>query len=617
MNLTPTHNPMAMMTTAPDTCTQVANGVHILVQFDEEYCHAAYLNDVMNHRFSFNGETYCFESPINWLENPSQDLEWHILLHKFYYAVGLAREFNQTDDARYLLCFQNLVQSWMEQTPPGFIATDVTGRRVQNWIYAWYLFNGTERHAFGKNFKKLFLVSLAEQVNYIIQNLAPARNHRTLELYAVFLAGIAFPCIDQSAHWREVAIREMVFNIESDLLADGVHCELATDYHHIVLRNYLLFYQLAQLNGLSLDPKVRPQLCKALTYSMHVHRPDGYIPALSDSDSRSYLYLLEWGAKLFDRDDFAFVASFGKRGQAPKSANIVFESSGYVVLRSPWDTDEPYRHGRYLVLDCGPIGAGNHGHLDSLNIEIAAFGHPLIVDPGRYTYNESGATNWRARFRSTRAHNTVTVDDQDQAIYHNAGTSKKKICEPHPQTSLVSSQVRGYMPYLRGRVTSPNYDAVHDRHIWFPRSRYWLILDSLAANKLHQYDLRFQLTNAAMGAVERMDHGEVTEIRSPRLTMLFFSRSTHISIEQGFTSVTYGIKQKAPLIRVQATSATARFLTLLCPYKQVPPAVVIKSQPKGTSVTVTMENQSDTWCWDPDPASLVLASSWCNRTWFI
>ena len=474
---------MAMMIT-PDTRTQLARDVHILVQFDEEYCHADYFNDVMNHRFSFNGETYCFESPINWLENPSQDLEWHILLHKFYYAVGLAREFTQTDDARYLLCFQDLVQSWIEQTPPGFIATDVTGRRVQNWVYAWYLFHRTERHTFGDDFEKLFLDSLVEQVNYIIQHLAPARNNRTLELYAVFLAGIAFPRLDQSAHWREVAIRKMVFNIESDLLTDGVHCELATDYHHIVLRNYLLFYQLAKLNGIQLDPRVRPHLCKALTYSMHIHRPDGYIPALSDSDSRSYLYLLEWGATLFERDDFAFVASFGKRGQAPKSANIVFESSGYAVLRSPWVTDEPYLHGRYLVFDCGPIGVGNHGHLDSLSIEIAAFGHPLIVDPGRYTYMESGATNWRARFRSARAHNTVTVDDQDQAIYRNEGTSKKKIREPYPQTSLVSSQVRGYMPYLRGRVTSPNYDAVDDRHIWFPRSRYWLILDSLAANKL-------------------------------------------------------------------------------------------------------------------------------------
>ena len=36
--------------------------------------------------FEFNGETHALPAPIDWLSNPSSDIEWHILLHKFYYG---------------------------------------------------------------------------------------------------------------------------------------------------------------------------------------------------------------------------------------------------------------------------------------------------------------------------------------------------------------------------------------------------------------------------------------------------------------------------------------------------------------------------------------------------
>ncbi len=58
--------------------------------------------------------------------------------------------------------------------------------------------------------------------------------------------------------------------------------------------------------------------------------------------------------------------------------------------------------GQYLVFDCGALGEGNHGHLDCLSFELAAFGRSLIVDPGRYTYFEGGPMNERAAFRGTQ-----------------------------------------------------------------------------------------------------------------------------------------------------------------------------------------------------------------------
>src|SRR5439155_27302958 len=44
-------------------------------------------------------------------------------------------------------------------------------------------------------------------------------------------------------------------------------------------------------------------------------------------------------------------------------------------LRSGWGNGlEPFEDERYLVFDCGPLGRGNHGHLDLLSFEMAAYG---------------------------------------------------------------------------------------------------------------------------------------------------------------------------------------------------------------------------------------------------
>lgn len=40
------------------------------------------LEGLMHGRFEFNGETHSLGDPIDWLHNPSADIEWHILLQK-------------------------------------------------------------------------------------------------------------------------------------------------------------------------------------------------------------------------------------------------------------------------------------------------------------------------------------------------------------------------------------------------------------------------------------------------------------------------------------------------------------------------------------------------------
>ncbi len=567
----------------------------IFPQFEEIYCSADYLSAVLENRFEISGETHSLGSPVDWLTNPSIDIEWHIVLHKFYFAPGLARAFVDTGRIEFLDKFAELIDGWIDTTPIGYIAADVTARRVQNWLYAWHVLR-SGGSALQTEFERKFRASLCEQVEFVARNLAPSRNHRTLELYSMFLAAVMLADSARAAEWLELATTEMSRNIETDLLADGVHCELSTDYHHIVLKNYLLFVRTAHANRISVPEHVYGHIERALEFAMHVHRPDGKIPALSDSDSRSYLELLEWGGDLLDRPDFDFVATGGERGIAPDHCNRAFRDSGYAVLRSAW-AERPFVDARYLVFDAGPIGAGNHGHLDALSFEAFAFGQPLVVDPGRYTYDEAGPIDWRGRFRGTAAHNTVVVDGLEQARYERKGGGRKKIRAPHPHLTL-DANCAARVPILSGTCRSANYAAVHTRHILFPDRRFWWIADILEATNTHHYELGFQLGQAAAAGVDVIEHPGGIEFHAPGVQLLVIGQFDGYDIVDGYISSEYGEKRRAPRVVVRRRDANTALLTLLWPYRETPARLACSAGSGSATCAIDARGAADLWLWE-------------------
>ncbi len=550
---------------------------------DAEECSPERIDGVIAGRFTFVGETHALFDPIDWLENPSRDVEWHILLHKFYYAVGLAQRWQQQGDARALARWQQLIEGWMAQTPPGFIAADVTGRRVQNWIYSLHdLVLATARPApVDPAFWRRLLHSLHVQVEFLCANLTPKRNHRTLELLAIFLAGVVFPEFERATAWRTFALEQTLTNVQADLLEDGVHCELSTDYHHLALRNWMQVRSLAADNGHAVPPALDRALESALEFAMYVHQPSGSMPSFSDGDVRGFLPLLAQGAALFGRADLRFVATGGLEGTPPRQRVAHFANSGYHVVRSGWDGP----HEQHLVFDCGPLGEGNHGHFDALSFELAAHGKALVVDPARFTYSEATTaedpTNWRVHFRGTAAHNTVCVDGQNQTRYeprhvkdasrHAHGSMRHRIAGPGPDTTLREAASGEALDLLHGRCVSHAYRVVHDRCIVFVDRRYWIVSDWLRAppGGLTTYDLavNVQLGAQPQGAASLVIDDDGCRLSSRGLVAAQPRRVGHTSsLTEGWVSQRYGLKHAAPAWRTHMHAQIADFDTVLLPY---------------------------------------------------
>ena len=536
------------------------------------------IDNILENQFEFNGERHRLPGSIQWLTNPSSDREWQILLHKFYYAVGLGMAYHETHEPHYAEKWVELTSSWIGTVPHDFLPSDVAGRRIQNWIFAHYYFvSSGQPHCVTPEFYGSFLESLHHQLSYLRDHVTPARNHRTLELCAIFLAAVVFPEFGESAAWLSWSKDELSKNIQSDLQPDGVHCEQSTDYHHLVLKNYLWIKRLAILNQIRMPEAFDSLVQKALEFSLYCHRPDGMIPALSDGDSRCFLDLLQQGYELYGGEDLLYGASRGVKGQPPATRSNGFPHSGYYVLRSGWgDQDSPYQDERYLIFDCGPLGAGNHGHLDLLSFEAYAYGTPLIVDPGRYTYDESGPVNWRVRFRGTAAHNTVLVDGRNQTRYE-WKKNRFKISGPEPDREIKAFIHEPGLDYLHGIARSHEYPVVHERKVLLINREYWVLVDLLRATDSHTYDLLFHLSPPAQERVSVMASDDTLSIHSPQLILAQpLIPNVRPSIQEGFVSCVYGEKQRAPIVRLTQQDSSTCFLTVLYPYKGDEPFISIQ-----------------------------------------
>lgn len=500
----------------------------------------------------------------DWLSSAlPADEEWKIEWYKFYYGLDLAYAFSITGDERYRSAWKRLVQSWIAQMPAGRDSSDVAARRIQNWIYAWNIFSRTA--IFESDFEHEIISHLAAEVSHLRQNLSAERNHRTLELYALFIAALALPELDHTV-LLNFAMTELQRNLLTDVRPDGVHREQSTHYHMTALRSYLGARENARRFALQFPASYDERLEKACEFLLHVQRPDGLIPALSDADTGNYSDLLELAASIFGREDFLYAATAGAFGNKPAETCPSFTDGGYFIQRSGWGDDETnFRDQKYLILDCGPLGDGGHGHYDLLNIEIAAHGRPLIVDPGRFTYAEDGS-QWRHWFKGTAAHNTVCVDDLDQVPYRRG---KPKGALAHGR--LCERLTAPGFEMLCGEVRSPAYDAIHTRRIFFINCEYWLIVDSLRGLVPHKYDLRFHLTAAAWNHCTRIDSPTNSGIRTPDLVLLFEPQREPV-LSKGWVSKSYGVKEVAPIVSVVADGCeNADFYTLVAPLELASP----------------------------------------------
>lgn len=511
-------------------------------------------------------------------------VKWVWELNRHQHLVTLAKAYFLTGDERYATeaCVQ--IDGWIMVNAP-FVGVNWSSAlelalRLINWAWVLGFLRGSD--VVTEAFFGRIITSITLQADYIRRHLSAfssANNHLIGEAAGLAIIGMAFPSLPGATDWSDTGLRILQAELPKQIYPDGVSAEQSPAYLAFVLDFNLFSWRLAELNGIQPPPIWCERLsaaCDYLRYSMDV---DGNLPSIGDSDDA-------WVVRLDDRPnvnnyraicataaailhDPAYKAAAGgwdekshwlcgDAGQAQFTAlptvttplgSRLFPDGGYAIMRH----DDVV-----MTMDCGPLGylaTAAHGHADALSVCLSAGANPLLVDAGTYAYQEGGS--WRTFFRSTRAHNTIVVDGQDQSemrgafLWGQRAVSRILDWQSTAEYAMIAAEHDGYR---KSGVT-------HRRSVLFFRDPLLLvILDKLSGRGRHRFEAHWHFSAEAI--IKR--EGLTACVTCAKHTLFITSRSA-LTLNsniveaanapiQGWVSPRYGYKTGAPVLCISSDS---------------------------------------------------------------
>jgi len=184
----------------------------------------------------------------------------------------------------------------------------------------------------------------------------------------------------------------------------------------------------------------------------------------SDPEQRLKTRNFSQMAKYYKDDELLFIDSFGKEGKAPSWTSKVYHGANEAMLRSDWSRDAMY-------LFTNVHEKGGHVHADDNHLTVAAFGRTLLNDAGIFTYvSENPMRRWG---QSTRAHNTVEINDTTQLGNGSAGGGGTN--GPGRIDHFVTDSSFDFL----SMTTCNNTGFEHTRNTMFAKQNYWIVTDYL------------------------------------------------------------------------------------------------------------------------------------------
>lgn len=251
----------------------------------------------------------------------------------------------------------------------------------------------------------------------------------------------------------------------------------------------------------------------------------------------------------------------------PAETHAFFQNAGYLVQRSgsgPLDS--------HMVFDSGGLGilTGAHAHADALSVTLFSRRRELLVDPGTFVYNCAPA--WRSYFRSTRAHNTVTIDDRDQA--EQGGTFDWKTELPSRAAGTLAFPGIEYLEGEHDGYKRMPHGVIHRRRLLNIPPESWIVVDDFRGSGEHKFDFHYHFAPEVELSGLEQDEGGVS-IRAKQAGLLLrliaarpFSSAEIVRGETahiaGWASRGYGEKSPCSTLRAAITGpAPAAAMTFL------------------------------------------------------
>lgn len=379
------------------------------------------------------------EEPFSPTINISQrvdigDIRTNWELNRHYQFAALAKNYYCTKDQKYLFDLKELFSDWnnhnlflhgVEWTSAMELAI-----RVNSWVYTLAFLQkvGCKEELIGELEHGILVMT-----DYIMKHRArfsSANNHLIVEMYAIALVGI----LTDYAPWKDEALKILTEELPKQNYSDGVNKEMSLHYQSFVMEAYGLLWLLMMKNHIEVPVVWKSYLAAMSEFVADSTDDYGRTMEFGDSDEgkildlngdvdNHYQYVMNLMGCLLDKsytdstwhENLEWVVPDKLRTERTEKEKYIpglicsRKEGGYTFLRSQ---DRRV----FIGIDHADLGYGKiaaHGHADALSFQLFIDGQPFFVDSGTFNYHVTPED--RNYFRSTVAHNTVMIEQQEQS----------------------------------------------------------------------------------------------------------------------------------------------------------------------------------------------------------
>jgi len=468
------------------------------------------------HRNPFTGETA--PAARHWSEIGDFDqgdikVIWD--RSRFGFVYPLVRAYWRTGNDRHAETFWQLVESWREANPPQQGPNWMCGQEISLRVMAWcfglwgFLDSPATTPARTAGLAQMIAISGARIEANLAYALSQKNNHGISEGMGLWTIGLLFPELRRSAKWRAIG-RRVLERLGRELIyGDGAFSQHSTNYHRLMLHDYLWALRLGDLNQQPLSAELRERVDRAAAFLHQLQDADsGQTPCLGGDDGALILPLSRcdyrdyrpvtqaaWFLDHGDRchpdgpwdEDLLWLfgpEALETRVTPPERRDLKADRGGYYTVRSP---------AGFALARCATF-RHRPAHADQLHVDVWWRGRNVALDAGTYSYN--APPPWDGALANAAWHNTVTVDDRDQMerpsrflwLPWSRGKSDGVRRSQSGQIACWEGEHDGYE-----RLTPP---VCHRRALVRLGDEHWVVVDRLSSRDEHRYRLHWLLADA-------------------------------------------------------------------------------------------------------------------------
>jgi len=448
-------------------------------------------------------------------------------LNRFQFLIDLGKAYFITEDEKYVEKFVELIESWIIQNPFGYginwLHSQETAIRMVSWIWGYFFFKKSK--ILSENFKKKFLFSLYQHAYFTYYDLSIAyitHNHLISELAGLLIFSILFEDFPKCSNWRKKSKRTLEKQILKQFWQNGPSGETSTNYHLFSLDSIIECDILLKKNNDSFSNSVIERIEKIFEYAMYMIKPDGAIPLIGDNDSGRAIKLssytnndkrhyLSIGSARFNNSEFKYVARkfyeeafwlLGSKNyrhfetlieKEPTKKIRFYPEIGILYARSDWNDEAEYFIFRSGAAKLKKGVSFGRSHSDYLSFLYSFKKTDFFIDPGVFTY--SGGDKYRFYFRSSKAHNSIIVDNLNFFPINKSRFGLQEIA-----LSEITDYRDANDKVFIGAKCSPleNKNIIIQRKVLFKCGKFIVICDKLSEkenskNDKHNIETLFQI----------------------------------------------------------------------------------------------------------------------------